>query len=1097
MLRLRYSALKFVIVVGCIIFSGVEFTSCDIGVSGARFLNGCFTSARMVALGNAFCAVGNDISGALVNPAVLDYVIYPEIAMMYSSGFMDSVYSFAGFLYPNPKGRHGTFNVSLFLFDGGDIEVNYITGGSEKLKSEEGLVFLGGYGTNVSDDFFVGSNLKFIYNALAGRQYSAFAVGADLGLLYRTVDDRLSVGLSIQNMGTTLKYKNEQHSLPSTIRFGIAWYIKEPLLVAVDVVNTEEQNRINFGLEYELLKIVFFRAGYNMADGVFSIGLGVNVFNGHVDYAYSPLLDSNIHRVTFTMKFGSGKLASIGERYYRKGMLARALHIWEKIPEKFRTAAVREKIDKARTTLTINAHLNKARENYISRNWDAAIKEYQSVLVLDPENKYALEGMQNAIQSKEEERRRKIAFYISQAQSAAKGHRWDAAIQLWKKVLSIDPQNNTAKYGLKEARINRKKELSTEFTELPTRTPPPPKIYAVKPLRGPVGTEVSIIGENFDFDEEENIVLFDKVSADVIKASKKELVARVPTGVGMGKVNIVVRTFAGESSPVPYYVVPSKPPMLNIVNVSFKDENGDNILSAEEKGVITFEIENVPGAGDAFGLVANVIPETPLEKDINIAKDVMVGNIKSGEKRSVEVPIKAGLYIQTGEAILTIKVTEATGFYPDIQKIKIPTEKVKEPDLQIAKFGIDDKLYPDIPEKLSVGNGNGMVEPGESVEVTVSLVNKGRGTTKDTKIYISCDNPEVAFLTETSFAVGNIKPGDWVDVKFVFNIRKDYKQDTIPIKISATDARKIFDKTNMPLPIKVKKPYPKVQLVEVVGKPQEEAPAETPTFGADLYPIPQSAAGVNPNGVAVIVGIRDYRNRDVPQVEYALHDAETVKEYVIKAFGYRRENIIFLENPTKGDLERVFGTRESYKGQLFNYIKKDGSSEIFVYYSGHGAPDLDTKEAYIIPSDCHPDYARLNGYPLDLLYENLSKLPAKSKIVVIDACFSGSSDKGMIITRASGIAVVPKVKFGGILFTAATGDQIASWYPEKQHSMFTYFFLKGLQGAADKNQDKRITVGELGEYVKDNVAYFARRLYNREQMPEFQGPPEEVLLIYK
>jgi len=118
--------------------------------------------------------------------------------------------------------------------------------------------------------------------------------------------------------------------------------------------------------------------------------------------------------------------------------------------------------------------------------------------------------------------------------------------------------------------------------------------------------------------------------------------------------------------------------------------------------------------------------------------------------------------------------------------------------------------------------------------------------------------------------------------------------------------------------------------------------------------------------------------------------------------------------------------------------------------------------------------------------------------VVIDACFSGMSDKGTIISKASPLRVVPILPGAGKIniFTSSRAEEISSWYPDKRHSLFTYFFLKGLQGAADSNKDKKLTYGELYEYTSENVTYYARRLYGRSQNPSFSGKEEKVILKY-
>jgi uncharacterized caspase-like protein len=80
--------------------------------------------------------------------------------------------------------------------------------------------------------------------------------------------------------------------------------------------------------------------------------------------------------------------------------------------------------------------------------------------------------------------------------------------------------------------------------------------------------------------------------------------------------------------------------------------------------------------------------------------------------------------------------------------------------------------------------------------------------------------------------------------------------------------------------------------------------------------------------------------------------------------------------------------------------------------------------------------------------------------------------------------------------TAASGSQIASWYPDKKHSLFTYYLLKGLKGDADADRDGTIKLSELQRYVSAQVPPVARALYNREQVPEMRGNANaEVLKI--
>ena len=88
-------------------------------------------------------------------------------------------------------------------------------------------------------------------------------------------------------------------------------------------------------------------------------------------------------------------------------------------------------------------------------------------------------------------------------------------------------------------------------------------------------------------------------------------------------------------------------------------------------------------------------------------------------------------------------------------------------------------------------------------------------------------------------------------------------------------------------------------------------------------------------------------------------------------------------------------------------------SDVVVFYSGHGVPGLKDRRGYLLPVDANPNTAEINGYPIDVLYANLSQLEeAKSVQVYLDACFSGDSHSGMLIRGVSGRADNPAAATG-------------------------------------------------------------------------------------
>ena len=113
------------------------------------------------------------------------------------------------------------------------------------------------------------------------------------------------------------------------------------------------------------------------------------------------------------------------------------------------------------------------------------------------------------------------------------------------------------------------------------------------------------------------------------------------------------------------------------------------------------------------------------------------------------------------------------------------------------------------------------------------------------------------------------------------------------------------------------------------------------------------------------------------------------------------------------------------------------------------------------------------------LYEQLGKLPTKEVVVVLDTCFSGAGGRSVLAqgARPMVLSIENPILVSGktVVLAASAGDQISSTYRQKSHGLLTYFFLKGLQGEADKNKDGTIDLAELFEYVKPQVERVARR----------------------
>lgn len=267
-------------------------------------------------------------------------------------------------------------------------------------------------------------------------------------------------------------------------------------------------------------------------------------------------------------------------------------------------------------------------------------------------------------------------------------------------------------------------------------------------------------------------------------------------------------------------------------------------------------------------------------------------------------------------------------------------------------------------------------------------------------------------------------------------------------------------------------------------KPAELVPAKVNTpvsvGAAPLYAGPLSDVDENipvtkksdPNTFVLIIANENYAH--AAQVEKALHDGQRFKEYCVKTLGIPEDNVTLLQNATFGQMIAEI--------DLFNQTINalNGRAKAIVYYAGHGLPDANTSDAYLMPVDGTAT-SIISCYPLKNLYSLLGRMESQQTLVFLDACFSGTGrdDKSLTTDRAGVIDVsTPKASGNMLILSAASSKETALPYQEKQHGMFTYFLLKKIQETKGD-----VTLNDLSRYVIDNVKEYSVRKNRKSQTP--------------
>lgn len=252
------------------------------------------------------------------------------------------------------------------------------------------------------------------------------------------------------------------------------------------------------------------------------------------------------------------------------------------------------------------------------------------------------------------------------------------------------------------------------------------------------------------------------------------------------------------------------------------------------------------------------------------------------------------------------------------------------------------------------------------------------------------------------------------------------------------------------------------------------APAAPAEIRSDVD-MPAYKVAANPDAFAIVVGVEKYNS--LPAARFAERDARAMNAHLL-AMGYPQRNIVLL---TGTDATRT-GLVKNLEAWLPNQVTE--RSTVLFYFSGHGAPDAKTSEAYLVPMDGDPQYLEETAYPIKRLYEKLGALKAKRVLVALDSCFSGAGGRSVL---ASGMRpLVSKLKLAPteakvVSLAASSAEEITGALEEQGHGLFTYHLLKALSETAGRG-----SVSELHAALTPRVQDEARR-QNRAQTPQMFG----------
>ena len=218
------------------------------------------------------------------------------------------------------------------------------------------------------------------------------------------------------------------------------------------------------------------------------------------------------------------------------------------------------------------------------------------------------------------------------------------------------------------------------------------------------------------------------------------------------------------------------------LDIKYSDINSylpNSTIDAGERSEINVNVTN-KGQGTAFDTKLLVICKN---KNIEFPTNISVGEIPPNETKTVTIPVAANLSIESSQLNFQINATEKRGYDSKTYMLNVAAKKLKQPDLKIIKYTINDSNT-----GKADGNGNGIPENGETIELVPLINNTGSGKAVNVDLKITSINNELTIQKETT-TIPQILPSKKVTGNLVFSIPRNFKDNKINIDIQATDVR--------------------------------------------------------------------------------------------------------------------------------------------------------------------------------------------------------------------------------------------------------------------------------------------------------------------
>ena len=219
-----------------------------------------------------------------------------------------------------------------------------------------------------------------------------------------------------------------------------------------------------------------------------------------------------------------------------------------------------------------------------------------------------------------------------------------------------------------------------------------------------------------------------------------------------------------------------------------------------------------------------------------------------------------------------------------------------------------------------------------------------------------------------------------------------------------------------------------------------------------------------------IFAVPQYKSQEIHDLPFCSKDGSELNNVFINNLGIDDGNIKAVGiNQT----DKI--TRTDILLKIQTLSKKCKPDDIIVlYFSGHGYSE--NNEGYLIPYDTNFKLISDTSIAIQRVKEELEKCEAKTKILIIDSCYSGIGHGKKVdstMSEAFENSLFSNISEGSVIFASCKKNEQSFPLEDNSMSVFTHYLIEGLKGNAALNDNSEISFDDLYTFVTKKVAKWA------------------------